>query len=405
MRRAPRIVIVGAGMSGLCQAILLDRAGFSDVTILEKSDRLGGTWRDNRYPGLTCDVPSHLYQYSFDLNPSWSRLFPPGPEILDYFEESARRHNVERKIRYRTEVVDARHSGQRWRLTTRDGESLDADFVILATGFLHRPRAPEFAGMSDFAGRIVHSARWSDDIDVAAKRVAVIGNGSTGVQLVSAIAGVTAHATLFQRTPQWVARLPNPSIPPAARRLMSRSRLLSRALRRAEDKSFKIFSVGLTRARTAPALGQQGVPAQSRFGRRSGIARQAHSRLPAGLQAVDHSPRLLPPGAAPDVDVETTAIDRFEERGIRTVDGRLHEAEIIVLATGFNAHDYVRPATVAPTTARRSTTSGRRVPGPTRASPSRACRTCSCCSVRIPRSGISRWCRSPKRRQPTCSTG
>lgn len=166
MRREPRIVIVGAGMSGLCQAILLDRAGFRDITIVEKADRPGGTWRDNRYPGLTCDVPSHLYQYSFDLNPSWSQLFSPGPEIQNYFEQSAGRHNIERMIRYRTEVVDAHHTGLHWRLTTHDGETLDADFVILATGFLHRPRTPDFAGMSDFAGRMVHSARWSDDIDV-----------------------------------------------------------------------------------------------------------------------------------------------------------------------------------------------------------------------------------------------
>src|SRR5581483_9503986 len=128
----PRIVIVGAGMSGLCQAILLDRAGFGDVTVLEKSNRLGGTWRDNRYPGLTCDVPSHLYQYSFDLNPSWSRFFSPGPEIQAYFEESARRHNFERMIPYDTEIADAQHTGAHWQLTTRTGERFDADFVILA---------------------------------------------------------------------------------------------------------------------------------------------------------------------------------------------------------------------------------------------------------------------------------
>jgi cation diffusion facilitator CzcD-associated flavoprotein CzcO len=346
MQRAPRIVIVGAGMSGLCQAILLDRAGFSDVMILEKSDRLGGTWRDNRYPGLTCDVPSHLYQYSFDLNPSWSRLFPPGPEILDYFEGSARRHNVERKIRYHTEVVDARHSGARWRLTTRDGERLDADFVVFATGFLHRPSAPEFAGMSDFAGRIVHSARWSDDIDVAAKRVAVIGNGSTGVQLVSAIAGITAHATLFQRTPQWVARVGNPSVPPAARRLMSRSRLLSRAVRRAEHKSFEIFSVGLTE----PGLRRRLVSRVCRRNLESVVDPTLRAKLtpdyrPGCKRLIIH-PDFYRQVQRRDVDVETTAIDRFEERGIRTIDGRLHEAEIIVLATGFNAHDYVRPATV-----------------------------------------------------------
>ena len=346
MRRQPRIVIVGAGMSGLCQAILFDRAGLRDVTILEKADHLGGTWRDNTYPGLTCDVPSHLYQYSFDLNPSWSRLFPPGPEIQNYFEASARRHDIERKIRYRTEIVDAQHNGTRWRLTTRDGESLDADFVIFATGFLHRPSTPDFAGISDFAGRVVHSARWSDDIDVSGKRMAIVGNGSTGVQLVSAVAGVAAHATLFQRTPQWVARLPNPSVPPAARALMSRSRLLSKAVLRAEYKMFEIFSVGLPR----PGLRRRLV---NRVCERN-LASVADPALRAkltpdyrpGCKRLIIHPDFYRQVQRPDVSLETTAIDRFEERGIRTVDGRLHEADIVVMATGFNAHDYVRPATV-----------------------------------------------------------
>jgi cation diffusion facilitator CzcD-associated flavoprotein CzcO len=346
MHRAPRIIIIGAGMSGLCQAILLDRAGFRDITVLEKADRPGGTWRDNRYPGLTCDVPSHLYQYSFDLNPSWSRLFSPGPEIQNYFEHSARRHNIERMIRYDTEVVDAHHNGQDWRLTTRDGDKLDADFVILATGFLHRPRVPAITGMSDFAGQLVHSARWSDDIDVAGKRIAVVGNGSTGVQLISAVAGVAAHATLFQRTPQWVARMPNPPIPPAARAVLSRSRLLSRALRRAEDESFEIFSVFLTR----PGLRRRMV---NRLCERN-LASVADPALRAkltpdyrpGCKRLIIHPDFYRQVQRSDVSVETAAIDRFEERGIRTVDGRLHEADIIVMATGFNAHDYVRPATV-----------------------------------------------------------
>jgi cation diffusion facilitator CzcD-associated flavoprotein CzcO len=346
MRREPRIVIVGAGMSGLCQTILLDRAGFRDVTILEKADRPGGTWRDNRYPGLTCDVPSHLYQYSFDLNPSWSRVFSPGPEIQNYFEQSARRHNIERMIRYRAEVVDAHHTGQHWRLTTHDGETLDADFVILATGFLHRPRTPDFVGMSDFAGRMVHSARWSEDIDVSGKRIAVIGNGSTGVQLISAVAGVAAHATLFQRTPQWVARLPNPSIPPAARALLSRSRLLSGALRRAEDESFKIFSVFLTR----PGLRRRLVNRECKRNLASVADPSLRAKLtpdyrPGCKRLIIH-PDFYRQVQRSDVSVETAAIDRFEERGIRTADGRLHEADIVVLATGFNAHDYVRPATV-----------------------------------------------------------
>jgi cation diffusion facilitator CzcD-associated flavoprotein CzcO len=346
MRRAPRIVIVGAGMSGLCQAILLDRAGFGDVTILEKADRLGGTWRDNRYPGLTCDVPSHLYQYSFDLNPSWSRLFPPGPEIQNYFEKTAHRHNVDRMIRYRTEVVDAFHNGMGWRLATRDGESLDADFVILATGFLHRPKVPDIAGMSDFTGQLVHSARWSDDIDVSGRRIAIVGNGSTGVQLVSAVAGVAAHTTLFQRTPQWVARMPNPRVPPAARALLSRSSLLSKILLRAEYKSFEIFSVGLTQ----PGLRRRMVNRVCERNLASVTDPVLRAKLtpdyrPGCKRLVIH-PDFYRQVQRPDVDVETAAIERFEEHGIRTADGRLHEADIVVMATGFNAHDYVRPATV-----------------------------------------------------------
>ena len=326
MRRAPRIIIVGAGMSGLCQAILLDRAGFRDITILEKADRPGGTWRDNRYPGLTCDVPSHMYQYSFDLNPSWSRLFCRGLEIQKYFEQAVQRHNIQRMTRYQTEVVDAHHNGLCWRLTTRDGETRDADFVILATGFLHRPRVPAIAGMSDFAGQLVHSARWSDDIDVSGKRIAVVGNGSTGVQLISAVAGVAAHATLFQRTPQWVARLPNPPIPPAARALMSRSRLLSRALRRAEYTSFEIFSVGLTQ----PGLRRRLV---NRVCRRN-LASVADPALRAkltpdyrpGCKRLIIHPDFYRQVQRCDVSVETAAIDRFED-----------------VVSGLRMADYMRP--------------------------------------------------------------
>jgi cation diffusion facilitator CzcD-associated flavoprotein CzcO len=346
MHRKPRIVIVGAGMSGIAQAVLLDRAGFSDVTVLEKADGLGGTWWYNRYPGLTCDVPSHLYQYSFDLSPSWSQLYSAGPEIQNYFEESARRHNVERMIRYRTEVVDAYHTGTCWRVTTRGGESLDADFVVFATGFLHRPRVPAFPGMSDFTGRIVHSARWNDDLDVAGKRIAIVGNGSTGVQLLSAVAGVAAHATLFQRTPQWVVRLPNPSIPRTVRTLMSRSPLLSKAVLRTEYKMFEIFSAALTqdglRRRMVNRLCENNLASVADPELR---AKLTPDYRPGCKRLVMH-PDFYRQVQRPDVSVETASIDRFEKGGIRTADGRLHEADIIVLATGFDAHAYVRPATI-----------------------------------------------------------
>jgi cation diffusion facilitator CzcD-associated flavoprotein CzcO len=344
--RQPRIVIVGAGMSGLCQAVLLKRAGFTDVTVLEKSDGLGGTWRDNRYPGLTCDVPSHLYQFSFDLNPSWTHLFSPGNEIREYFEAVARRRDLGRHIRYGTEVVDALHVGAHWRLTTAAGEVIDADFLILATGFLHRPRIPEFAGSAEFAGRVVHSARWTEDIGVAGKRVVVIGNGSTGVQLVSAIAGTASHVTLMQRTPQWVAHMPNPVIPQRVRAIQTRSGLLRQALLRVEYLLFDTLNAATTRdgfwRRTITRLCERNLASVRDPELRADLTPDYQ---PMCKRLIIH-PTFYRQVQRSDVSVETSEVAQFEEGGVRTVDGRLLAADIIALATGFDAHAYVRPATV-----------------------------------------------------------
>jgi cation diffusion facilitator CzcD-associated flavoprotein CzcO len=340
------VVIVGAGMSGIGQAVLLQRAGFTDVTILEKASRLGGTWRDNRYPGLTCDVPSHLYQFSFDLNPAWTHLFSPGSEILAYFEDVARRHDVERLIRYGVEVVDALHVGAQWRLTTSSGEVIDADFLILATGFLHRPRTPDFDGVAEFDGTVVHSARWTDDVDVAGRRVVVIGNGSTGVQVTSAIAGTAAHVTLMQRTPQWVAHMPNPAIPQRLRRLLSRSALLGRALLRAEYLLFDTLNAATTRdgywRRSITRMCERNLASVRDPELR---ARLTPDYQPMCKRLIIH-PTFYRKVQRPDVDVVADGIARFERTGIRTVDGRLIEADVVVLATGFDAHAYVRPTTV-----------------------------------------------------------
>ena len=344
--RRPRVVIVGAGMSGLCQAVLLQRAGFTDITILEKASSLGGTWRDNRYPGLTCDVPSHLYQYSFDLNPAWTQLFSPGAEILAYFEAVARRQDVERYIRYGVEVVDALHVGESWRLTTAAGEVIDADFLVLATGFLHRPRIPQFAGLAEFTGRVVHSARWTDDVDVAGKRVVVIGNGSTGVQLTSAVAGVARHVTLMQRTPQWVAHMPNPAVPQRLRGLLARSAVLRRALLRVEYLLFDTLNAATTRdgywRRSITRLCERNLASVRDPELR---ARLTPDYQPMCKRLIIH-PSFYRRVQRPDVDVETVGIAGFEKAGVRTEDGRLVDADVVVLATGFDAHAYVRPAIV-----------------------------------------------------------
>lgn len=201
-----RFVVIGAGMAGLLSAIKLREAGFSDVAIYEKADRLGGTWRENTYPGIACDVPSHLYTYTFAPNPDWSHAFAPGPEILAYLENVATRYGVDRLIRYSTEVRRLAHDGNRWRIETSTGERDDADVVIAATGVLHHPRYPDIDGLDKFAGPVFHSARWDHSVPLPGARLGVIGTGSSAVQIVGALAGVVDELHLFQRTPQWTCR-------------------------------------------------------------------------------------------------------------------------------------------------------------------------------------------------------
>ena len=159
-----RFVVIGAGMAGVLSAIKLREAGFGDVTVYEKADGLGGTWRDNTYPGVSCDVPSHMYTYSFAPNPEWSHVFSPGPEIRAYLESVAHRHGVDDLIQYGAEVRRLEYDGDRWRIETSTGEQDTADVVIAATGVLHHPRYPDIDGLDEFGGTVFHSARWYHDV-------------------------------------------------------------------------------------------------------------------------------------------------------------------------------------------------------------------------------------------------
>ena len=204
-----RLVIIGAGMSGILSAIKLQEAGLDDFVIYEKADRLGGTWRENTYPGIACDVPSHFYSYSFALNPEWSRRFAPGAEIQAYFENVAHRYGVDGRIQYRKEVSRCAFENGRWKIEMTDGSADEGDFVIAATGVLHHPAYPDIAGLDSFAGAAFHSARWDHGVPLAGKRVGVIGTGSSAVQIVSALVDEVQELVLFQRTPQWIAPIEN----------------------------------------------------------------------------------------------------------------------------------------------------------------------------------------------------
>src|SRR5579859_2141842 len=200
---ANRVVIIGAGFGGVGAAIELRRHGFSDITILERASELGGTWHYNTYPGCACDVPSHLYSFSFAPRRDWSRFCAPQSEIQDYLRDVVREYGIEPLIECSVNVVDCSWSDseRRWTITAADGRSWEAESVILATGQLHQPAIPRFAG--EFAGHSFHSARWDHDYDLRGKRVAVVGTGASAVQFVPEIVAEVAQMFVFQRTGNW----------------------------------------------------------------------------------------------------------------------------------------------------------------------------------------------------------
>jgi cation diffusion facilitator CzcD-associated flavoprotein CzcO len=333
-------------MSGLCAAICLERAGIDDVIVYEKADDVGGTWRENTYPGLTCDVPSRFYQFSFATNPEWSHFFSPGHEIKAYLTDLVTRYSMSKRIRFGTEIESARFDGQGWFVRTRRGEESRVDFLISATGFLHHPKLPEIRGLDSFRGPVFHSARWDHGVELRDRRVAVIGTGSTGVQLITRLAGVPARLSLFQRTAQWVYPLPNPAYPRLARFLHRVFPWLDQVSYRGYQLAFGIFVVAMIK----PGWQRRLVSAVCRANLRTVRDPQLRAVL-----TPDYAPlckRLVLSGGfyraiqRDDVELISASIDHIDTRGIVTEDGRVHEVDVIVLATGYDSHAYMRPMQV-----------------------------------------------------------
>jgi len=344
-----RVVVIGAGMSGILAAIRLAEGGVDDVVVYEKADRLGGTWRENTYPGLSCDVPSHFYSYSFAPNPEWSRRFSPGAEIQAYFEDVARRFGVAERIRYGREATRAAFEDGRWRLAFADGSTDEADVVVAATGVLHHPSIPDIPGLDAFAGAAFHSARWNHDVALAGKRVGVVGTGSSAIQIVTAIAGEVAELRLFQRTPQWIAPVDNPFY------------------RDDEKETFRRDPAAMAAVRAEAARGITEGFANVLVDAESPFLKVIHDACVAHLETSVRDPelreRLRPSYRAackrlvicdgfyeaiqrPNAILVTDAIERIEPAGVRTRDGRLHPLDVLVLATGFRVDRFVRPIEV-----------------------------------------------------------
>ncbi|SRX92271.1 FAD-dependent pyridine nucleotide-disulfide oxidoreductase [Segniliparus rotundus DSM] [Mycobacterium shimoidei] len=335
--------MIGAGMSGICMAAKLKLAGIHSFTVLEKATEVGGTWRDNRYPGLHCDVPSVFYQYSFHHKPDWSYWLAPGREIQDYFDAAVDHYGLRQHIEFGTEATRAEFVNGAWRVHDSTGTVREADFLIAATGVLHHPVRPNIPGLDDFAGNMFHSARWDDAVSLADKRVTVIGTGSTGAQIVVALAGRVAHLDLFQRTAQWVLPLPNWPTDPFTKLLRAKVPGWMTAEYALIKAAFAMFAKALI----APGWQRRLVDTLCRLHLRTVRNCELRRKLTPDYQV--GCKRLVMSGGFyravqhPTVDVVTTPIDHVEARGIVTADGQLHETDVLILATGFDAHAYMRP--------------------------------------------------------------
>ena len=342
-----RIVIIGAGMAGILAGIKLREAGFDDVTIYEKADRVGGTWRENTYPGLTCDVSSHSYTYTFEPNPEWSHTFPPGAEIQDYFEGTARKYGVDELVVFNEEILRCEFAAGRWQIELSSGQRDEADIVIAATGVLHHPSYPDIPGLEDFEGALFHTARWDHNVPLDGQRIGIIGNGSTGVQIVSALAARVGALHQFQRTAQWVMPMHNAAYSDEEKAAFRANPDLMRELKSSFDTgegverfTNAIIDADSPEMREIEALVLENLETSVRDPE---LREQLRPSYRAACKRMIFSPDYYEAIQHPNCELVTDPIERVEAGGVRLSNGRLVELDVLALATGFRADRFMRP--------------------------------------------------------------
>ncbi len=348
-RTNPRFLIIGAGMAGVMTAIKLQEAGLDNFTIYEKAETLGGTWRENTYPGIACDVPSHFYSYSFALNPDWSHRFSPGAEIQAYFEDVAARYGVADLIQFGKEVTRCAFEGGRWKIEFADGSTDEGDFVIAATGVLHHPAYPDIEGLDAFDGEVFHSSRWNHDVPIAGKRVGVVGTGSSAIQIVSGIVDEVAEMTLFQRTAQWITPIENQPYTDEERAEFRDKPDVMQELRAAVTKAFTEGFANVLVDAESPMLQaiQDSCTANLENNVKDPVLRERlRPDYRATCKRLVMSADFYDAIQRPNAELVTEGIKRLETSGVRTEDGELHELDVLVLATGFEVDRFVRPMQV-----------------------------------------------------------
>ncbi|MFD7611048.1 flavin-containing monooxygenase [Streptomyces sp. NPDC059828] len=336
-----RVAVIGSGFGGLGAAVRLRREGITDFVVLERSGSVGGTWRDNSYPGCACDVPSHLYSFSFAPNPDWPRTFSGQEHIRAYLEHVTDTFRLRPHIRFHHEVTMMRWDGDalRWEIETTAG-TLTADVVVSATGPLSDPKMPEIPGLAEFPGRVFHSARWDHDFDLRGKRVAMVGTGASAIQIVPAIQPQVGRLTLFQRTPPWVMRRMDRRIT-GVERLLHRQLPVTQSVRRGLLWGMRELQVSaftkrpnqlgliesLARANMAASIKDPELRAKLTPSYRIGCKRI--------LLSSDYYPAL----ARPNVDVVASGLAEVRGSTVVAADGTEAEVDAIIFGTGFHVTD------------------------------------------------------------------
>jgi cation diffusion facilitator CzcD-associated flavoprotein CzcO len=343
------VVIVGGGIGGMACAIELSRHGFNELTILERDSDLGGTWLQNSYPGAACDVPSHLYSYSYAQRRDWSRLCSPQDEILGYLHGVARDHGITRLAVTGTEVSACSWDGatQRWTVASADGRTWEAGAVILATGQLHQPSFPPIEGRERFGGHSFHSARWDHDYDLRGKRVGVIGTGASAVQFVPEIAPQAGRLVVFQRTGNWFLPRKNRPYPPTLKVAFQYVPGVEAFRRRFIYNYGESLTLMIRHPRTIGRIGHAKSAAFMRWQIKDPELREKlWPDYTFGCKRVLFSSHFLPALQRPNVDVITDPVASMTERGIVTADGTEHELDCVIYGTGFRTNDFMFPMEV-----------------------------------------------------------
>lgn len=343
-QKALDVAVIGTGFSGLGMAIRLKKDGVQDFAVFEKANDVGGTWRENTYPGCACDVPSHLYSFSFEQNPEWTRAFAPQPEIHNYLKDVTAKHDLLPHIRYGHELSAASFDDEsnQWQLSFANGQEVTAKHVVLGVGGLHIPQTPKFDNVEAFKGEVFHSAQWNHDVDITGKRVAVIGTGASAIQIIPAIADKVGTLYSFQRTAPWVMPKPDREYKETEKALFARVPFLQKASR---SLMYNQNEIGFVAFRYAKPL-LKGMEIYSKYHLNKHIKNRVLRRkvtplFDMGCKRILLSNEYYPALAKPNVDVITARIDSFTETGIKDAGGKNYDVDVIIYATGFKTTDAI----------------------------------------------------------------